>query len=418
MTRGREPENGSYMKTSKSIAEVVTSGLCIGCGLCEAVTEGRVKMVEKQSGSIRPSPLNEFSADEEALLLNTCPGVKVEPRNKNMPYNNTVWGNYSELAYAWAGNADIRFRAATGGVLTALAVHLIKAKQVSFVLHIGADLERPMRNRWLMSDTTEAVIANAGSRYGPVAPLAGFIKALDRNQPFAIVAKPCDLNAVAAFAKSDPRVDKLCLYRLAMVCGGQSKLKKSTALLNEYGVEEDELSVFRYRGYGNPGRNRVETKDGRVFEKTYLELWEDEAGWEIETRCKFCPDPLGEAADVAALDVWPGGSPEIEDAGFNGIVVRSNAGESLVSSSVKANDLVFGETLTPEQLDVFQPHQVAKKTKLLARYAGLLEAGSIAIETTGLRLEALGERLSAEARQTEQKNTLDRANQGRFFETD
>jgi coenzyme F420 hydrogenase subunit beta len=406
------------MKTAKSIAEVVASGLCIGCGLCEAVTEGRVTMVEKQSGSIRPCPLNEFSADEEALLLSACPSVKVEPRNENMRNNNAVWGNYSTLAYAWAGNVDIRFQAATGGVLTALAVHAMKSKQVSFVLHIGADPERPMRNRWLMSDTIEAVVSNAGSRYGPVAPLAGFIKALNRNQPFAIMAKPCDLNAVAAFAKSDARVDKLCLYRLAMVCGGQSRLKKSIALLDEYGVKEKDLSLFRYRGYGNPGNNRVETKDGRVFEKTYLELWEDEAGWEIETRCKFCPDPLGEAADIAALDVWPGGSPEGDDAGFNGIVVRSDAGESLAHFAVKAGHLVLGETLTPEQLDDFQPHQVSKKTKLLARYEGLLEAGSIAIDTAGLRLESLGMRLSQEERKIEQKHTWDRANKGRFLETE
>ena len=406
------------MKTAQSIVEVVTSGLCIGCGLCEAVTEGRVKMVEMQSGSIRPSPLNEFNAGEEALLLNACPGVKVEPRNQNMPNNNDVWGNYGTLAYAWAGDDDIRFRAATGGVLTALGVHLIESKQVSFILHIGPDPERPMRNRWLMSDTTEAVISNAGSRYGPVAPLAGFIKALNRNQPFAIIAKPCDLNAVAAFARSDARVDEFCLYRLAMVCGGQSRLKKSTALLDEYGVKEKEVSLFRYRGNGNPGSNRVETKDGRVFEKTYLELWEDEAGWEIETRCKFCPDPLGEAADIAALDVWPGGSPVGEDAGFNGIVVRSVAGESLVDSSRKEGDLACGELLSPEQLDDFQPHQVSKKIKLLARYEGLLEAGSIAIDTSGLRLESLGMRLSSEERKVEQKNTLDRANQGRFRETD
>lgn len=405
------------MRTAKSIAEVVTNGLCIGCGLCEAVTEGRVRMVENQSGSIRPLPLNEFKADEEALLLSSCPGVTVAPRNQGMNHNHLVWGNYSTLRYAWAGDTDIRFRAATGGVLTALAVHLIQSKQVRFVLQVGVCPERPMRNQWVMSDTTAAVIANAGSRYGPVSPLAGFIKALERNQAFAIIAKPCDLNAVAAFGKRDSRVDELCLYRLAMVCGGQSRLKKSTALLEEYGIDEDQLSLFRYRGYGNPGRTRVETKDGRAFEKTYLELWQDEKSWEIETRCKFCPDPLGEAADVAALDVWPGGSPQHEDAGFNGIVVRSDAGEKIVSCSTAAGDLVLGEVLTPDQLDDFQPHQVRKKTKLLARYDGLLATGSIAIQTSGLRLKALATRLSPEARDIEQKHTVDRANQGRFLET-
>ena len=286
------------------------------------------------------------------------------------------------------------------------------------MLHIGVDPELPMRNRWFMSDTAEAVISNAGSRYAPVAPLAGFIKALDRNQPFAIIGKPCDLNAVAAFAKLDARVETLCLYRLAMVCGGQSRLKKSVAVLDEYGVKEEELKLFRYRGNGNPGLNRVETKDGRVFEKTYLELWQDEAGWEIETRCKFCPDPLGESADIAALDVWPGGSPTAEDEGFNGVVVRSKPGESLLASSKKAGDLICGDRLTPAQLDDFQPHQLSKKTKLLARYAGLLEAGSIAIQTTGLRLDILDKRLSEGAREIEQRNTLERANQGRFLEAE
>jgi coenzyme F420 hydrogenase subunit beta len=107
-----------------------------------------------------------------------------------------------------------------------------------------------------------------------------------------------------------------------------------------------------------------------------------------------------------------------EDEGFNGIVVRSNAGESLLDSSNKAGDLICGELLTPEQLDDFQPHQVSKKTKLLARYEGLLEAGSVAIDTPDLRLEVLGMRLSLDERMTEQKNTLDRALKGRFIETD
>ena len=40
------------------------------------------------------------------------------------------------------------------------------------------------------------MLASAGSRYGPVSVLAGLDTALDRGEPFAIVAKPCDLNAV------------------------------------------------------------------------------------------------------------------------------------------------------------------------------------------------------------------------------
>lgn len=402
--------------TANSIAEVVTSGLCIGCGLCEAVTCGRVAMKMTPYGSLRPTPADAFTAEEEAQLLAACPGVTVEPRSQSGLQIDPVWGGWSRLQYAWAGDPEIRFRAATGGALTALGVHLVKSKQVAFVLHVMADPDQPMRSRWTLSDSVDAVLAGTGSRYGPVAPLAGFIAALDRGEPFALVAKPCDLNAVHRFAKTDPRVDALCTHRMVMVCGGQSRLKKSQDLLTEFGMSEKDISLFRYRGNGNPGKTRIETRDGRAFEKTYLELWEDEAGWGLETRCKLCPDALGEAADIAALDVWPGGSPVGEDAGFNGIVVRSDAGEALVASAVAAGDLVLGDGLTAEQLNDFQPHQVRKKQALTARYAGLEEAGLPVIDTPGLRLEQLGRRIDEQARIAEREGTIKRVREGRFAE--
>ena len=59
---------------------------------------------------------------------------------------------------------------------------------------------------------------------------------------------------------------------------------------------------------------RIEAKDGRVVEKDYLEFWgEDASAWSLPFRCKVCPDAIGEAADLAAADTWPGGAPKPED---------------------------------------------------------------------------------------------------------
>ncbi|WP_282607225.1 Coenzyme F420 hydrogenase/dehydrogenase, beta subunit C-terminal domain [Pelagibius sp. Alg239-R121] len=403
-------------KTATSISEVVTSGLCINCGLCEAVTRGRVRMVMTDYGSLRPTPADDFTGEEQARLLSACPGVTVSPRAFGESEPDPIWGQHSSMRYAWAGHQDVRFRAATGGALTALALHLVKSGKVAFVLHVVADPDQPMRSRWTISRTPYDVVSGAGSRYGPVAPLAGFMSALERSEPFAVVAKPCDLNAVHNLSKSDPRVDALCIYRLAMVCGGQSRLKKSQELLREFGIEEQEVSVFRYRGYGNPGLTRVETRDGRAFEKTYLDLWADEAGWQLETRCKLCPDALGEASDVAAADVWPGGGPTGEDAGFNGIIVRSPAGEALVEAAAASGDLILGDAITPRQFDDLQPHQVRKKKALKSRYEGLQHAGFPAPQTDGLRIEALGQALDQAQSQAEFDGTVKRAREGRFSE--
>ena len=381
---------------ARTIAQIVVNDLCIGCGLCEAVTGGRVKMVMTPVGSLRPSPADRFTPDEEAQLVSACPGAVAEARVEAGCRSDPVWGAYRYMARAWASQPDVRFEAATGGVLTALGMHAVRTGRVDFVLHVGADPEQPMRSRWVISETPESVHANTASRYGPTAPLAGLAAALDRGQPFAVIAKPCDLGAVHALSATDPRVDELCTVRLALVCGGQSRLSKSQAVLDEFGLDEDELALFRYRGHGNPGPTVVETRDGRRFTKTYLELWEDESGWDLETRCKFCPDALGEAADVASADIWPGGAPTGEDEGFNGIIVRTASGEELVASAVQAGDLVVTDPITPRQFDDFQPHQVRKKEALAARYQGLADAGVAPIETRGLRISELGRRLDPE----------------------
>ena len=396
----------------RTIAEIVARDLCIGCGLCEALTKGRVEMVMTPAGSLRPSSTDQFTPAEEAALVAACPGAVAEARVEVGCQSDPVWGAYRSMAQAWAGRAKVRYEGATGGVLTALGMHALSTGRVDFVLHVGADPGRPMRSRWVISETPASVQTNTASRYGPTAPLAGMAAALHRGQPFAIIAKPCDLGAVHALSSSDPRVDELCTLRLALVCGGQSRLSKSQAVLEEFGVDEDEVALFRYRGHGNPGPTVVETLDGRRFSKPYLEMWEDEAGWQVETRCKFCPDALGEAADVASADIWPGGAPTGEDEGFNGIVVRTAAGEELVDSAVAAGELVLGRPITPREFDGLQPHQVRKKEALASRYQGLVDSGIAPIETRGLRVSELGRRLDPERFEHERAGTRRRVARG------
>lgn len=392
----------------RSIRAVVEHGLCIGCGLCEALAPGRWRMAMTHQERLRPMPLVPEDDAADAAILAACPGAVAEATAEG-EQTDPVWGSYTHMGEAWAGDPDIRFRAATGGVLTALGVHLLRSGQAAFILHCAADPEKPMRSAWVMSETPAEVVARAGSRYGPSDTLAGLNHALERRQPFAIIAKPCDAGAVRARAKSDPRIGELVVAVLVMVCGGASDLGKSRALLDEYGLDEGEVTLFRYRGFGNPGPTRVETRDGRAFEKTYLDLWEDESGWRIQSRCKICPDAIGEAADIAAADIWPGGAPVGEDEGFNGIITRSPRGQALMENAVAAGDLVLGRVHTPRDYDDFQPHQLRKKRHVAARLRGLAAAGQPVYAHRGLRIVAL------DARDPKQEaGTCARAQEGRF----
>jgi len=203
---------------------------------------------------------------------------------------------------------------------------------------------------------------------------------------------------------------------LALVCGGASEFRKTRDLLAGWEVGEDELSLLRYRGYGNPGRLRVETRDGRAFENTYLDMWEDESQWCLQNRCKICPDAIGEAADVAAADYWPGGSPSGEDAGFNSMIARTAAGRALLDEAQAGGAITIVRELTMRDMDATQPHQVRKKEAVWARLAGMRAAGHPVPEVENLRVKEIARRRPLAALLAEARGARARVRRGRMSE--
>ncbi len=394
------------MNNPVSVQDVVANGLCIGCGLCAAI--GPFEMVFTSEGRLRPRRTGDGTEDE---ILKACPGAVAVPNKEKGSQADDIWGSFHRIEKAWAGDSITRFQGATGGVLTALGMHLLESCKAKFILHCAADPERPMRSRWFLSETPEEVLGRAGSRYGPTDTLAGLEAALSREEPFAIIAKPCDAGAVRARAADDPRIETYLTALLVMVCGGASDLGKSQAVLDAQGFDEEDLTLFRYRGHGNPGPTRVETRSGRTFETSYQKMWADEAGWRIQSRCKICPDALGEAADIATSDIWPGGTPVGEDEGFNGVITRTQAGEALYREALAQGALVSGGALTANDLSDTQPHQVAKKQKLAARLRGLTKAGLPVYDHHDLRIADLDA-----ADPDEEAGTIQRVAAGRFYE--
>lgn len=296
------------------IDEIVQAGLCIGCGLCESIAgPERVALVTTADGRERPLARTRLDARTTRAINAVCPGTRIDGADPSRMAPgiriDPVWGPLGTLVLGHATDAALRHRAASGGVLSALAQFMLSSGRVELVLHVAPSRQAPMRSTRHLSFDRVDVLEACGSRYGPAAPLRDFGSVLARGRPFALIGKPCDVGAVRNLTRVDPRVDELMRYALSMICGGASELGKSQDVLDRFGVAQRDLVLFRYRGHGNPGRTRIETRDGRVHELTYDEMWEDEATWRIQSRCKICPDAIGEAADIVAGDTWPDATP-------------------------------------------------------------------------------------------------------------
>ncbi len=401
---------------------IVEQGLCIGCGLCQAVAgEDVVRVVKTASGYLHPVVVGDLEQAQVDRIYEVCPGTRIEGLPQRLIDEDTridnVWGPWQRMVRAWAADEEMRYEGATGGVLTALAAYLLDSGRVNFVLHARASASEPSFGDATISRSRADVLAAAGSRYGPTATLIDIDAVLALGEPFAIVGTPCDLSALRNHAEFDPRVDQLVRYWMTMVCGGFGAPETTLAFYRRNGIDPAEVTALRYRGRGCPGPTRVETTGG-VSEHHYLDYWgEDESMWGLPFRCKICPDGIGEGADIAASDTWIGGSPNRIDSetdpGTNGVIARTRAGAELLAAAAADGALTIEYDIVPDDMSVYQPHQLHKKYAVWARHQGLGDAGRIVPRTARLRIEELAAELPAETGRYQREGTRRRIEAGK-----
>jgi len=224
------------------LSDIVNNGLCIGCGLCQSIAgKDKIEVSMTPKGRLEPKEISKITPEIFEKIRNVCPGTIVEGLPKEnvdqSAKHNLVWGYYLSLCYTWSTDKKIRFESSTGGLLNGLSIYLLESKKVKFIMHTAADPKKPMRSLSKYSYNKEELLGGEGrSRYGPAATLDRFHEALDLNQPFAFVGKPCDVSAIRLLSKTDSRVNKLCKYLLTLVCGGYAEFTKAQDFIESFNL--------------------------------------------------------------------------------------------------------------------------------------------------------------------------------------
>jgi len=371
--------------TAPDLETIITHGLCTGCGLCASLAgRDQLEMQLTSYGQIRPREREKLDAATLEEIQAICPGIRVigpgasqVASAKNM---HPVWGPIRSLHRGWATDEAVRFRAAAGGSMTALGIFLLESRKVDSILHVRASSSKPMLTDAQISSTAEEVMSGAQSRYGPAAPLVHVHRLLDEGRRFALFGKPCDVAAIRNLARIDSRVEEQIPYCLTIFCGGIPTLHTARKIASHHGVAEDEVEVFRWRGNGWPGPTHVEDRGGRTYDLTYDQTWFDPSqGWkyDIQFRCKICPDAIGELADVSCPDSWvmKEGKPTHEEApGVNVLVARTERGERLVAEAAAAGAIELAP-FTVAQLDAMHGDHLPRKLENPLRVAALRVMG-------------------------------------------
>ncbi|EGD9748570.1 TPA: Coenzyme F420 hydrogenase/dehydrogenase, beta subunit C-terminal domain [Escherichia coli] len=356
----------------KKIAQVIESGMCVGCGFC---TENPNDMDINKEGYYRP-----ISFIDDSLSQLVCPGKSISHNNSMAPYN-LLWGPVVSCESGNAVDPDIRHKGSSGGVLTAIAVYLVDSGLVDAIIQVGVSVDNPIRNETYIMKSQEDILKCAGSRYSPSSPLSVIRSLLGNGTRYAVIGKPCDIAAMRTLVNSRQEFQEQFPYLLSFMCAGVPSEEGTRNILERWHIKHEHLISFRYRGDGWPGLTKAITDDGEEFTMTYNESWGGVLNRYLQPRCKLCADGIGEAADIVCADAWystTNGYPSfIEKEGRSLTIARTLKGRQLLDLALNKNVI----SLTPfniSDLEKIQPYQANRKqTANVRRWAVMLLGGSV-----------------------------------------
>ena len=268
-------------------------------------------------------------------------------------------GPVKEYWLTRAKDEGLRSRAQHGGTVTALLGLAMSEGWIDAAIVSGRlDGREP---EGLLIDRAEELADYAQSRFWAAPTVAAFHRAPESGAGrLGIVATPCQAIALAKI-----RTAKIDGYRkggslslvIGLFCGWTLALDRFQNLLEKY-----QLSASALTGMDIPaGKNVLELRTAGGSANVPM----DEVDSCVREACRCCVDSTAEFADLSVGAARFGANPE-EMRGWNQVIVRSGAGQKLVSLARQRGVLEFREAPPPALVEL-KNAAAEKKKKALAR---------------------------------------------------
>ena len=317
----------------------------MGCGACKWVCPNdAISLQNIPEKGIRPF-VDENKCEKCGDCVAVCPGKMLEHK----PFPEDViqeladgWGPILEIYEGHAADNNIRYRASSGGIATALALYAVEKAGFAGVLHVKVDPHNPIANIPVYSTSREDILAASGSRYAPAAPCQDFNKIKQANGLSMFIGKPCDCAALRKASEMDNELANKVGLIVSIFCAGTPTTNGTLSILKEMGINnQSDLTSFRYRGHGwpgmatacgkaekfdNPQSDEVKIDENGCRQMTYEDTWGNILTKHVQLRCRLCPDSTGEFADISIGDSWY--RINKNDTGRSLIIIRTKTGLS------------------------------------------------------------------------------------------
>jgi coenzyme F420 hydrogenase subunit beta len=290
--------------------------------------------------------------------------------NKNWDFD---LGHCDSCYAGYSARADVREKAASGGIVSGVLIHLLQSGKISGALVSRAFLsDGELRHETIIATTEDEVLGCASSIYFYFPVLDALKKVREFSGKIAVAGLPCHISALADIVSRDASLAGKIDCVISLFCGGncQKKLLESVLRKNRIPLEKAAKLVFKRRHLG--GELRVHLQDGQLQSLPFNRFNAYRIlGFYRHQACKYCDDLTGECSDVSVGDIFiaPYKNKPIK---HSSIICRNDKARQIIQDMEESGQ-VHVEPVGPEVIFESQKKILTYKKSMSARaFAGRL----------------------------------------------
>ena len=348
----------------RSIPLVISDGLCLGCGACLAsLPLEQARMRQTNTGWI--PELSDPGLTWPLAAWEDCPGKGLDLGEIYLKHYHRFpddWrlGVVDQMWIGHATNSFVRLQGASGGLTTALLVHLLETRQVDAVVVAHQGKPTPEAASWEIVTNPKLVVDLAGSVYIPV-PMLAALPHLDASKRYAMTCLPEQAAALRSLQlRGDPKARSVT-HLIGPYTGTALVPAAIRALLRTHGVtQQDEILSLRWRAGEWPGYMEIRMASGKIIRspKVYYNFLIPFYIWPPSLRGV---DFTNEFTDLSVGDAW---SPKFERQGKGfSIVLSRNPQMTALLKEMEAAGKITLQPISPREAADMHGHMIDFKKR-------------------------------------------------------
>lgn len=318
------------MKNNINKKEIRNS--CLLCGNCYVVCPKHAISFDNKNEKVI---VNKNLCINCGLCVKNCPTVN---SNKSQ---DLLFGNILAVYAGYSNDETIRYKSASGGVLTQILKYLIENNIVDKVLITDFESDVLQANSYFSNDIIQIINA-CGSKYQIVNVNKSLTTVFAKNLRYAYVGLPCHHKGLEKLMENNRFLRERIIYKFSICCSHNCNIKILDYVAHYFKIKEADIKYIKYRGDGWPEYLCVTTQND-VKLKFPIKIWNSlfSSFFYTPKQCLNCDDFCGETSDISFADAWIEEYLSSKSSGFNLVFSHNLNGEELLRRVFNANEIML-----------------------------------------------------------------------------